>query len=118
MARRCGVGEICGTGHGRYYKPVRVALPGPYPWPLFMAIISIMKVSVADAKNKLPKLIRVAEQGQRVTICRHGKPVVDLVRSADSKRKKPSLGTLRGRIIVHDLNWWKPMTHEEQHALF
>ena len=83
-----------------------------------MAIISIMKVSVADAKNKLPKLIRAAEQGQRVTICRHGKPVVDLVRSADRKRKKPRLGTLRGRIIVHDPSWWKPMTQEEVDALF
>jgi len=77
-----------------------------------------MKVSVADAKNKLPKLIRAAEQGQRVTICRHGKPVVDLVRSAGSKRKKPSLGTLRGRIIVHDPSWWKPMMEEEVDALF
>jgi len=72
-----------------------------------------MKVSVADAKNKLPKLIRAAEQGQRVTICRHGKPVVDMVRSAATKRKKPKLGTLRGRIIVHDPDWWKPMTQEE-----
>ena len=77
-----------------------------------------MKVSVADAKNKLPKLIRAAEQGQRVTICRHGKPVVDLVRSGWAKRKKPRLGTLKGRIIVHDPNWWKPMTEEEVNALF
>ena len=76
-----------------------------------------MKVSVADAKNKLPKLIRAAEQGQRVTICRHGKPVVDMVRSG-SKRKKPKLGTLKGRIIVHDPNWWKPMTQAEVDALF
>jgi antitoxin (DNA-binding transcriptional repressor) of toxin-antitoxin stability system len=77
-----------------------------------------MKVSVADAKNKLPKLIRAAEQGQRVTICRHGKPVVDMVRSGSAKRKKPKLGTLRGRIIVHDPNWWKPMTQKEVDALF
>lgn len=77
-----------------------------------------MKVSVADAKNKLPKLIRAAEQGQRVTICRHGKPVVDLVRTVVAKRKKPKLGTLRGRIIVHDPDWWKPMTQEEVDELF
>ena len=80
--------------------------------------MGFMKVSVADAKNKLPKLIRVAEQGQRVTICRHGKPVVDMVRSSSAKRKKPKLGTLKGRIIVHDPNWWKPMTQEEVDALF
>ncbi|HUL34220.1 MAG TPA: type II toxin-antitoxin system prevent-host-death family antitoxin [Candidatus Eisenbacteria bacterium] len=77
-----------------------------------------MKVSVADAKNQLPKLIRAAEQGQRVTICRHGKPVADLVRCVSGKRKKPKLGTLRGRIIVHDPDWWKPMTQEEVDELF
>jgi len=31
-----------------------------------------MKVSVADAKNKLPELIRAAEDGETVTICRVG----------------------------------------------
>jgi prevent-host-death family protein len=89
---------------------------------LFMAIIygynCDMKVSVADAKNQLPKLIRAAEQGQRVTICRHGKPVVDLIRSVAGKRKKPRLGTLRGRVIVHDPDWWKPMAHEEVDEMF
>jgi len=36
---------------------------------------SFMKVSVADAKNKLPELIRAAEQGEPVTVCRRGVPV-------------------------------------------
>ena len=30
-----------------------------------MAIIVIMKVSVADAKNNLPELIKAAEKGER-----------------------------------------------------
>ena len=34
-----------------------------------------MQVSVADAKNKLPELIKAAEQGEPVTICRRGVPV-------------------------------------------
>jgi prevent-host-death family protein len=72
-----------------------------------------MKVSVAVAKNKLPKLLRAAEQGERVTICRHGKPVADLVRTTKAKRQKPKLGTMRGKIIIHDPDWWKPMTDEE-----
>jgi prevent-host-death family protein len=76
-----------------------------------------MKVSVADAKNKLPKLIKAAENGQRITICRRGKPVVDLVRTEKSEKKKPRFDTLKGKGIVRDPNWWKPMTDEEVDAL-
>jgi prevent-host-death family protein len=75
-----------------------------------------MKVSVADAKNKLPKLIKAAENGERVTICRRGKPVVDLVRTTKLASKKPKLGTLRDKVIIHDPDWWKPMTDEEVDA--
>jgi prevent-host-death family protein len=75
-----------------------------------------MKVSVAEAKNKLPKLIKAAENGERITICRRGKAVVDLVRTAKSKKRNPRLGTMRGKGIVIDPNWWKPMTDEEVDA--
>ena len=34
--------------------------------------------SVADAKNKLPRLIDRALEGEEVIITRHGKPVVEL----------------------------------------
>jgi hypothetical protein len=34
-----------------------------------------MRVSVADAKNKLPELIKAAESGEPVTICRRELPV-------------------------------------------
>jgi prevent-host-death family protein len=71
-----------------------------------------MKVSVADAKNKLPELIKAVEDGESVTICRRGKPVVDIVRTAKASRQ-PKFGTLKGRIIVNDPNWWKPMTDKE-----
>jgi prevent-host-death family protein len=72
-----------------------------------------MKVSVAEAKNNLPKLIRAAERGQRVTICRHGKSVVDIVRTPKAKKQKPKLGTLRHKTAELDPDWWKPMTSEE-----
>ena len=72
-----------------------------------------MQFSVADAKNKLPELIKAAEQGEPVTICRRGVPVVDIVRTKKPSRKKRTLGTLRGKIKVLDPNWWKPMTDEE-----
>ena len=72
-----------------------------------------MQVSVADAKNKLPELIKAVEDGQSVTICRRGVPVVDMVRTKEPSRKKRTLGTLKGKIQVLDPNWWKPMSDEE-----
>ena len=75
-----------------------------------------MKVSVADAKNKLPKLIKAVEDGESVTICRHGTPVVDIVRTSKTKPEKPKFGTLKGKVVVHDADWWKPMTDEEVEA--
>jgi prevent-host-death family protein len=75
-----------------------------------------MKVSVADAKNKLPELIKAAEDGESVTICRRGVPVVDLVPTKASAGEKPKFGTLRGRVVIHDPDWWKPMSPDEVEA--
>ena len=67
--------------------------------------ICIMQINVADAKNRLPKLLRA--------ICRRGLPVADLVPSVGSAAQKPQFGTMRGRVVIHDPDWWKPMTDEE-----
>lgn len=75
-----------------------------------------MQVSVADAKNKLPELIKAVEAGERVTVCRRGVPVVDLVRTKAEKTRKPRFGTLKGRIQIIDPDWWKPMSDEEVEA--
>jgi prevent-host-death family protein len=75
-----------------------------------------MQVSVADAKNRLPELVRAVEDGEPVTICRRGVPVVDIVRTKKPTGKKRTLGTLKGKIQVFDPNWWKPMTDEEVEA--
>lgn len=72
-----------------------------------------MQFSVADAKNKLPELIKAAENGEPVTICRRGVPVVDLVRTKEPSGKKRTLGTLKGQIEIVDADWWKPMTDRE-----
>jgi prevent-host-death family protein len=72
-----------------------------------------MQVSVADAKNKLPELIKAVEDGEPVTICRRGVPVVDLVPTSKPPRKPRVLGTLKGKIQIVDPDWWKPMTDEE-----
>ncbi len=38
-----------------------------------------MNVSIKEAKDKLPELIRRAEAGETVVITRHGEPVADIV---------------------------------------
>lgn len=73
----------------------------------------VMQFSVAEAKNKLPELIKAVEDGKTVTICRRGVPVVDLVRTKKPTGRKRVLGTLKGKIQVIDPDWWKPMTNEE-----
>jgi prevent-host-death family protein len=75
-----------------------------------------VQVSVAEAKNKLPALIKRAESGERVTICRRGEPVADLVRSEQPGRKRRKLGTLTDKTWEIDPDWWKPMTEEESTA--
>ena len=75
-----------------------------------------MKVSVADAKNKLPELIKAVEDGEPVTVCRRGTPVVDIVRTTRASHEKPRFGTLKGKVIIHDPDWWKPMTDQEVDA--
>ena len=72
-----------------------------------------MKISVADAKNKLPKLIKAVEDGEAVTICRRGKPVVDMIRTSKSSGQRPAFGTLKGKVTVLDQGWWKPLTPDQ-----
>jgi prevent-host-death family protein len=76
-----------------------------------------MKVSVAEAKNTLPKLIKAVEDGNQVTICRHGTPVVDIVRTTKPHQEKPKFGTLKSKVTILDPDWWKPMTGDEVDAL-
>jgi prevent-host-death family protein len=76
-----------------------------------------VKISVAEAKNTLPKLIKAVEDGESVTICRHGTPVVDLVRTTKADPKKPLFGTLKDKVSELDPDWWKPMTGDEVDAL-
>jgi prevent-host-death family protein len=75
-----------------------------------------VKVSVAEAKNRLPQLIKAVEDGEPVTICRHGTPVVDIVRTTKADSERPKFGTLKGKVTVLDPEWWKPMTNDEVEA--
>lgn len=56
-----------------------------------------MNVTVAEAKNRLPKLIRAAEEGERIVITRRGKPVAQLSR-APAERRKVVFGGMKDRV--------------------
>jgi antitoxin (DNA-binding transcriptional repressor) of toxin-antitoxin stability system len=75
-----------------------------------------MRVSVGGAKNKLPELIKAAENGESGAICRRGVPVADLARTKANSAEMPKFGTLKRKIVVHDPDWWKPMSDEEVDA--
>lgn len=70
-----------------------------------------MEVSVAQAKNQLPKLIRAFEQGEPIMITRNGKPVAQLAPPPQGDRKV-RFGTMRGRIHLKT-GWEDPITLEE-----
>jgi prevent-host-death family protein len=70
-----------------------------------------MQVNVHEAKTQLSRLLELVEQGETVTIARHGKPVAELVRVRSSRFP---LGAGRGEPIVPPGDeWWQPMTDQE-----
>jgi prevent-host-death family protein len=71
-----------------------------------------MKISVAGAKNNLAQLLQQVEKGERVTICRCGVPVADLVRATMINRTR-HFGTLGGKIKILRPNWAKPQNNVE-----
>jgi prevent-host-death family protein len=56
-----------------------------------------MDVSVVEAKNRLPELIRAVEQGENVVITRHGKPVAQIT-AAPSERRQARFDGMKDRI--------------------
>lgn len=66
-----------------------------------------MRVSVADAVDRLQELVEAVENGEVVTVCRNGVPAVDIVRTEAPARVERKLGTLKGNIKVIDPDWWK-----------
>jgi prevent-host-death family protein len=56
-----------------------------------------MDVSVAEAKNRLPELIRAVEGGEQVVITRHGKPVAQIA-PPPPERRRIQWGSMRDRI--------------------
>jgi prevent-host-death family protein len=56
-----------------------------------------MDVSIAEAKNRLPELIRAVESGEKVIITRHGRPVAQ-ISPAPPERRQARLGGMKDRI--------------------
>lgn len=70
-----------------------------------------MQVNVHEAKTQLSRLLELVEQGETITIARHGKPVAELVRVR-------SVGLPLGiasndPLVPAGDDWWQPLTDEE-----
>ena len=72
-----------------------------------------MRYSVHEAKTQFSKLLDLVENGEEITIVRHGEPVAQLV--APRASGKPVLGSMRGKIQWTE-GWEKPFTDEESDA--
>ncbi len=76
-----------------------------------------MNVSVTEAKNRLTQLIqKVEDKGERVTICRHGKPIVNIVPTTVEQRKPPRFGTGKEKIKILDPHCFESLTDKEADA--
>ena len=56
-----------------------------------------MDVSIAEAKNRLPELIRAVENGEKIVITRHGKAVAQIA-PPPPERRRIQWGAMRDRI--------------------
>jgi prevent-host-death family protein len=70
-----------------------------------------MNFTTAEAKNRLPELIRAAERGEQVVITRHGRPVAQIA-PPPAGRRKARLGGMNGRI--HLLPGWNAKVDPER----
>lgn len=70
-----------------------------------------MNVSTAEAKNRLPELIRAVEAGEQVVITRHGRAVAQIA-PPPPEPKKARFDGMRGRIKLFP-GWDDPITEEE-----
>jgi prevent-host-death family protein len=67
-----------------------------------------LSYTVAEAKNRLPELIKQAEAGARVTITKRGIPVVEIVRKVDDSPRRRVFGVLGNKKVIIDPDWARP----------
>ena len=68
-----------------------------------------MDVSIAEARRRLPELIRVMEDGEKIIITRRGKPVAEI---APPPRRKVKWGFMRGEIELKP-DWDDPIDEDK-----
>ena len=56
---------------------------------------------------------RVGNRLDSVTVCRRGKPVLDIVRTSRKPASEIEFGVLSHLKVELDSDWWKPMSKEE-----
>jgi antitoxin (DNA-binding transcriptional repressor) of toxin-antitoxin stability system len=69
-----------------------------------------MVVSTAEAKNRLPQLIRAVEAGEEVIITRHGKPVAQL-NAPPVERRQVEFGAMKDIIKLYP-GWDDPIDED------
>ena len=75
----------------------------------------MMNFSVHGAKTQLSKLLDLVEDGERVVIERHGRPVAQLV--PVRRRRASALGAMRGQFKMAK-GWERALTDEEAEAFW
>ncbi len=76
-----------------------------------------MRLNVRDARNRFSELIQAVENGEEVTILKHGRAVAQIIRPTETRKRGPRLGTLAGARVIVDPNWRSgPETTEEVDA--
>lgn len=74
-----------------------------------------MDFGIFEAKNRLAELVKRAEEGEEIILCRHGRAVAKLSAIAATERV---LGRAKGLIREIDKAWWAAMTEEEAEAFY
>jgi prevent-host-death family protein len=69
-----------------------------------------MDVSVAEAKRRLPELIHAMEDGEKIIITRHGKPVAAIT-PPPGERRRVVWGSMRGKIRLKP-GWDAPIDED------
>jgi prevent-host-death family protein len=59
----------------------------------------MVTTNIREARNKLSRLIELAEAGEEVIISKRGKPIAKLIPYAATKRPR-RLGILKGRVRI------------------
>jgi prevent-host-death family protein len=70
-----------------------------------------MTVNIAEAKDRLPELIRAVEAGEKIVITRHGRPVAQLA-PAPIARRRVRLGAMKDRIRLRP--GWEARVDDDQ----